>query len=75
MAPARLADACTDIDQCVADLVQARATRSLDEEAFDEAVLKLRDSLRKLAQQAGRGMPHPGDGVSWLIDAAAMEIS
>ncbi|MEU5613691.1 hypothetical protein AB0H03_34130 [Streptomyces sparsogenes] len=75
MAPARLAAACADIDQCVVDLVQARATRSLDEEAFDEAVLKLRDSLRKLAQQAGRGMPHPGDGVSWLIDAAATEIS
>ncbi|MGW4074915.1 hypothetical protein ACWELB_15590 [Streptomyces asiaticus] len=75
MAPARLADACADIDLCVVDLVQARASRSLDEEAFDEAVLKLRESLRKLAQQAGRGMPHPGDGVSWLIDAAAAEAS
>ncbi|WP_432039394.1 hypothetical protein [Streptomyces cucumeris] len=75
MAPARLADACADVDQCVVDLVQARASRSLDEEAFDEAVLKLRDSLRKLAQQAGRGIPNPGDGVSWLIEAVAVEGS
>ncbi|WP_445515638.1 hypothetical protein [Streptomyces sp. NEAU-174] len=75
MAPARLADACADIDQCVVDLVQARASRSLDEEAFDEAVLKLRDSLHKLAQQAGRGVPSPGDGVTWLIDAVAVEGS
>ncbi|WP_331284001.1 hypothetical protein [Streptomyces sp. H39-S7] len=70
LAPARLADACADIDQCLVDLVQARSTRSLDEEAFDEALLKLRQSLRKLAQQAGRGMPHPGDGVSWLLTTA-----
>ncbi|GAB2845927.1 hypothetical protein GCM10027074_10980 [Streptomyces deserti] len=75
MAPARLADACADIDQCVMDLVQARASRSLDEEAFDEAVLKLRASLRKLAQQAGRGLPNPGDGVTWLIEAVATEGS
>lgn len=73
LAPARLADACADIDQCVADLVQARTSHSLDEEAFDEALLMLRGSLRKLAQQAGRGIPNPGDGVSWLLAAAAAE--
>ncbi|GGY04449.1 ParB N-terminal domain-containing protein [Streptomyces hiroshimensis] len=75
LAPARLADACADIDQCVVDLVQARASRSLDEEAFDEAVVKFRESIRKLAQQAGRGIAHPGDGVSWLLEAAAVEGS
>ncbi|MDX3454520.1 hypothetical protein PV396_21655 [Streptomyces sp. ME02-8801-2C] len=73
LAPARLADACANIDQCVTDLVQARTSHSLDEEAFDEAVLKLRGSLRKLAQQAGRGIANPGDGVSWLLAAAAAE--
>ncbi|GGM90933.1 hypothetical protein GCM10011578_008490 [Streptomyces fuscichromogenes] len=73
LAPARLAEACASIDQCVADLVQARSSRSLDEEAFDDAVLKLRSSLRKLAQQAGRGMPDPGDGVAWLLEAATVE--
>ncbi|MGW6933352.1 transcriptional regulator [Lentzea sp. NPDC054927] len=71
MAPARLADASASIDQCVADLVQARSSRSLDEEAFDDAVLKLRDSLRKLAKQAGRGLQDPGDGVAWLLDATS----
>ncbi|MFH9671314.1 hypothetical protein ACH4L5_03350 [Streptomyces sp. NPDC017405] len=73
LAPARLADACANIDQCVIELVQARTSNSLDEEAFDEAVLKLRGSLRKLAQQAGRGIPNPGDGVSWLLAAATAE--
>ncbi|PZH13387.1 hypothetical protein C1I97_11370 [Streptomyces sp. NTH33] len=75
LAPARLADACADIDQCVIELVQARTSNSLDEEAFDEAVIKLQSSLRKLAQQAGRGIPNPGDGVSWLLAAASVEGS
>ncbi|MET8246184.1 hypothetical protein ABZV31_18215 [Streptomyces sp. NPDC005202] len=73
LAPARLADACASIDQCVIELVQARTSQSFDEEAFDEAVLKLRESLRKLAQQSGRGIPNPGDGVSWLLAAVAAE--
>ncbi|MFF0017092.1 hypothetical protein [Streptomyces sp. NPDC005374] len=75
LAPARLAEACASIDQCVMDLVQARSSHSLDEEAFDEAVLKLKGSLRKLAQQAGRGLPNPGDGVAWLLEAAVSEGS
>ncbi|WFB86819.1 MULTISPECIES: ParB/RepB/Spo0J family partition protein [Streptomyces] len=73
LAPTRLAEASASIDQCVMDLVQARTSRSLDEEVFDEAVLKLRGSLRKLAQQAGRGLPNPGDGVAWLLRAASAE--
>ncbi|WUN92437.1 hypothetical protein OHT53_25510 [Streptomyces bobili] len=75
LAPARLAEACASIDQCVSDLVQARTSRSLDEEAFDDAVVKLRGSLLKLAQQAGRGLPQPGDGVAWLLEAVAAEGS
>ncbi|MFJ9156052.1 hypothetical protein ACIRPS_04570 [Streptomyces griseoviridis] len=75
LAPARLADACANIDQCVIELVQARTSNSLDEEAFDEAVVSLQGSLRKLAQQAGRGIPNPGDGVSWLLAAVTAEGS
>ncbi|MFI5809099.1 ParB N-terminal domain-containing protein [Streptomyces sp. NPDC051561] len=71
LAPARLADACAAIDQCVTDLVQARTSRSLDEEAFDDAVVLLRRSLSKLAQQAGRIQGEPGDGVSWLVEAVS----
>ncbi|MEU9195725.1 hypothetical protein [Streptomyces hundungensis] len=71
LAPARLADACADIDQCVVELVQARAARSLDEDAFDDAVVQLRASLSKLAQQAKRLKGAPGDGVAWLVDAVS----
>jgi hypothetical protein len=72
-APDRLADACQDIEQCVTDLVLARASRSLDEEAFDEAVMKLRSTLGKLAQESARSISAPGDGVSWLLDAVRQE--
>ncbi|MFH8344637.1 transcriptional regulator [Streptomyces sp. NPDC018045] len=68
-APGRITDACQDIEQCVTDLVMARASRSLDEEAFDEAVLKLRESLGKLAVETARSIEVPGDGVEWLLDA------
>lgn len=72
-APDRLVDACHDIDQCVTDLVMAGGNRTLDDEAFDEAVLKLRESLAKLAKQAQRSIKEPGDGVLWLVDAVRKE--
>ncbi|MFH8557160.1 hypothetical protein ACH4GP_31190 [Streptomyces celluloflavus] len=74
MAPERLMDACAAIDLCVGELVKARASHSLDEAAFDEAAVKLRDSVRQLAQQAGRGSQDPGAGVGWLLSAAALEL-
>lgn len=72
-APDRITDACQDIEQCVTDLVLARGSRSLDEEAFDEAVLKLRESLGKLAVESSRSISAPGDGVTWLLDAVSKE--
>ncbi|MGI5166604.1 hypothetical protein ACQEU3_19845 [Spirillospora sp. CA-253888] len=72
-APDRVIAACEEIDQCVTDLVIARASRSLDEEAFDEAILKLRESLQKLAVETARSIPAPGDGASWLLDACRQE--
>ncbi|MFF3763098.1 transcriptional regulator [Streptomyces sp. NPDC001922] len=72
-APDRVVDACQDIEQAVTDLVLARASRSLDEETFDEAVLKLRDSLQKLAAESARSIEEPGDGVTWLLNAARQE--
>ncbi|MFB7263073.1 hypothetical protein ACFCXH_13025 [Streptomyces nojiriensis] len=71
LAPARLADACSAIDQCTVDLVQARAARSLDAQAFDDALVLLRTSLAKLSSQAEKISDVPGDGVSWLIDAVS----
>lgn len=68
-APERLSDACDDIDLCVAELVQARSGRALDDAAFDDAVLRLRKSLQKLAKEAVRTFPEQGDGIAWLIQA------
>ncbi|MCX4534876.1 transcriptional regulator [Streptomyces sp. NBC_00841] len=74
-APDRLYDACQDIEQCITDMVLARGSRSLDEEALDEAVLKLRASLGKLALAAAQSIEVPGDGVAWLLEAARQEAS
>lgn len=68
-APERLSDACDDIELCAGELAQARATRALDEGAFDDAVIRLREALGKLAKQAGRTFTEPGDGVAWLLEA------
>jgi hypothetical protein len=69
-APDRLADACRDIEECITDLVMSRASSSLEEELFDEAVTGLRKVLGKLAQESARTIKAPGEGVSWLLDAA-----
>ncbi|MFF2508334.1 transcriptional regulator [Streptomyces sp. NPDC058067] len=72
-APDRITDACQDIEQCITDLTLAKASGSLDEEAFDEAVLSLRETLTKLAVATQRSIKAPGDGVSWLRDAVRQE--
>ncbi|WP_330349508.1 transcriptional regulator [Streptomyces sp. NBC_00582] len=72
-APDRITDACRDIEQCITDLSLAKASNSLDEEAFDEAVLALRQQLTKLAVATQRSIKAPGDGVSWLLDAVRQE--
>ncbi|SCE32273.1 hypothetical protein GA0115249_117732 [Streptomyces sp. PpalLS-921] len=74
-APDRIMDACQDIDQCITDLVLSRASRSLDEETFDEAMLKLRSSLSKLAVESVRSIKEPGDGLTWLLEAVREESS
>ncbi|POM26681.1 hypothetical protein BTM25_10850 [Actinomadura rubteroloni] len=69
----RIKDACQDIEQCITDLVMARASRSIDEEAFDEAILHFRAVLGKLAAETARSIRVPGDGVSWLLSAVPPE--
>ncbi|MEU4572554.1 transcriptional regulator [Nonomuraea sp. NPDC023979] len=71
-APERLSDACDDIDLAIGELAQARATRALDEAAFDDALIRLRQSLEKLAKQAGKTFTEPGDGVAWLLDITSL---
>ncbi|MGW5411788.1 hypothetical protein [Actinomadura geliboluensis] len=67
--PERVADAAEFIEQCAAEFAEAKAKRALDEEAFDDALITLRDSLARLAKQAGRTFTSPGDGVEWLLNA------
>ncbi|MFI8363971.1 transcriptional regulator [Streptomyces sp. NPDC085612] len=71
-APDRLHDAVQAIEQCVTDMTLARASRNLDEETLDEAILVLRESLKKLARETAR-IEEPGDGVLWLLDAVRQE--
>ncbi|MER5566266.1 transcriptional regulator [Streptomyces goshikiensis] len=71
-APDRLHDAVQSIDQCVTDMTLARASRNLDEETLDEALLSLKASLLKLAREAARIEEH-GEGVAWLLAAVRRE--
>lgn len=66
-APARLADACQNIEQCVTDLVMSRGSRSLDEDAFDDAVVKLRQALGKLAVETRKTISESADSTAWLV--------
>jgi len=65
-APDRVADACKDLDQCVTDLVMARGNGSLDEEAFDDALIKLKGVLGRVALEAGKTIELSGEGLAWL---------
>jgi len=67
--PERLTDAADHVTQCANEFAEAKAKRSLDEDAFDDALIALRDSLVRLAGQAGRTFSAPGEGVAWLLDA------
>lgn len=70
-APERLSDASDNVKLCVKELADARATGVIDEDAFDDAVIDLRKALELLAKQAARSFPEPGEGVTWLLSAAA----
>ncbi|MGW1225216.1 transcriptional regulator [Streptomyces sp. NPDC002530] len=74
-APDRLNDACEDIEQCITDMVLASGANNLDEEALDEAVLKLRATMTKLARATAQTIQVPGDGVEWLRDAVRQDPS
>lgn len=71
--PERLTDAAEYVTQCANEFAEAKAKRALDEEAFDDALIVLRESLESLARQAGRAFTAPGDGVAWLLEAARIK--
>lgn len=68
--PERLTDAADFVLQCTNEFAEAKAKRALDDDAFDDALILLRDSLEGLARQAARTFSAPGEGVAWLIDSA-----
>ncbi|MGW3995357.1 transcriptional regulator [Amycolatopsis sp. NPDC004772] len=72
-APDRLNTARAEIDQCVTELVMSRASRALDEEAFNDAVMGFRRSLRSLAVEAARTVEEPSEGVDWLRQVLELE--
>ncbi|MEV4391213.1 transcriptional regulator [Nonomuraea sp. NPDC049607] len=72
-APDRVADACKDLEQCVTDLVLARGNASLDEGAFDDALLQLRTVMERVAIEAGKSVPLPGEGLTWLNGAVGRQ--
>lgn len=65
--PERLTDAADHVDQCASEFAEAKSKRALDDEAFDDALLVLRDSLERLARQASRTYSTPPSGVAWLL--------
>ncbi|MDH6281550.1 ParB/RepB/Spo0J family partition protein [Prescottella agglutinans] len=67
--PERLTDAAEHVTQCASEFAEARSKRVLDDEAFDDALITLRESLRRLAKLAGRAFDEPGDGVAWLLES------
>lgn len=71
--PERLTDAADYVTQCANEFAAAKAKRALDEDAFDDALLVLRESLDRLARQAGRTFEAPGEGVAWLLDAVRIK--
>lgn len=72
-APDRVTDACKDLEQCITDLVMARGSGSLDQEAFDDALLKLRSVMARLGTEAGKSIELPGEGVTWLRAAGVQQ--
>lgn len=73
-APDRIVDACKDLEQCMTDLVMSRGSSSLDVEAFDDALLRLRAVMKLLSVETEKSIDLPGDGTNWLRSAAAVEI-
>ncbi|WP_280449483.1 transcriptional regulator [Nocardia brasiliensis] len=71
-APDRIIEACKDLEQSITDLVLSRGSASLDEGAFDDALVQLRTVLDNLAIEAQRTIDLPGEGLSWLI--AALDV-
>ncbi|MEZ0447364.1 transcriptional regulator [Cellulomonas sp. ICMP 17802] len=68
--PDRVVDASDFLNQATTEFAKSRQERTLDEDAFDSALLELRSSIEGLAKLASRAYPSPPQGVGWLLAAA-----
>jgi len=66
----RVLTAAQEIQQCSYELVQSRAKNAFDVQAFDDALIELREGLHKLAAQASKVGDDSGEGIDWLLEAA-----
>ncbi|QXJ22491.1 hypothetical protein AGRA3207_003496 [Actinomadura graeca] len=67
-APEKLDEATDALRACIDDIAKARAQNVLDNEALDDALMGLRDTLTRLGRTAARGVRgEPGPGLSWLL--------
>lgn len=73
VAPDRVEAAASSLEQCITDLALARGNASLDEGAFDDALVRLREVMSRLAAEAEKSMPLASEGVRWLRDASGTE--
>lgn len=64
----RLSDANEDLELTLEAIAQARQSQNFDPDDLDEALLRIRENLRKLARDASRGVDETsmGDGLCWL---------
>lgn len=69
-APEKVSDANDLLKSAIDDVAKARSQGMLDDDALDDALQGLRDTLARLAQQASRGVEAPGEGLRWLQHAA-----
>ncbi|GAA4538078.1 ParB N-terminal domain-containing protein [Amycolatopsis samaneae] len=72
-APDRLKTATAEIEQCVTELVMSRASRVVDAEAFNDAVITFRRGLRKLAVEAAKTVEGDHEGIAWLRQVLELE--
>ncbi|WP_433475380.1 hypothetical protein ACQPZP_43125 [Spirillospora sp. CA-142024] len=70
-APEKLDEATDALRACIEDIAKARAQDILDNEALDDALIGLRDTLSQLVRTASRGVSEPGIGLAWLQRATA----
>jgi hypothetical protein len=68
----RITDAVEDLDLAVRAIAEARAGARFEADNVEDALVSLRGSIERLAQQVSlsRGDDEPGDGTTWLLAAA-----